>query len=176
MARPSGTRRLLLDATTRDLRKYRAELAQQEKPASVTAAAATLRRFYGWAAEIPYSRRIQRSFWSTSSRSSWYPEALPRSIGAGCDARVRQARSSAASAARAQRGHSLPRRPLGRRANVNHAHPHRFRYDTCRRLVGAVDLTTVAPWLGHERMDTVRIYSQPDEAALERAGRALEDK
>jgi integrase len=55
-------------------------------------------------------------------------------------------------------------------------HPHRFRHDTGRRLVEAVDLPTVAAWLGHERVDTVRIYSQPDEAALERASRALEVK
>ena len=63
---------------------------------------------------------------------------------------------------------------LGRRANVVHVHPHRFRHDTGRRLVEAVDLPTVAAWLGHERLDTVRIYSQPDEAALARAAAALE--
>jgi subtilase family serine protease len=56
-----------------------------------------------------------------------------------------------------------------------HVHPHRFRHDTGRRLVEAVDHPTVAAWLGHERLDTVRIYSQPDEAALERAAAALED-
>ena len=48
-------------------------------------------------------------------------------------------------------------------------HPHRFRHDTARRLVETIDLPTVAAWLGHERLDTVRIYSQPDDAALERA-------
>jgi hypothetical protein len=42
---------LLLDVTTRDLREYRAELAQRQKPASVNAALAALRRFYGWAAD-----------------------------------------------------------------------------------------------------------------------------
>ena len=63
---------------------------------------------------------------------------------------------------------------LGRRANVRNVHPHRFRHDAGRRLVEAVDLPTVAAWLGHERLDTVRIYSQPDEAALERAAAALE--
>jgi integrase len=65
---------------------------------------------------------------------------------------------------------------LGRRANVTNVHPHRFRHDTARRLVEAVDLPTVATWLGHERLDTVRIYSQPDEAALERAATALEQR
>jgi len=63
---------------------------------------------------------------------------------------------------------------LGRRASVPNVHPHRFRHDAGRRLVDAVDLPTVAAWLGHERLDTVRIYSQPDEAALERAAAALE--
>jgi integrase/recombinase XerD len=65
---------------------------------------------------------------------------------------------------------------LGRRANVPNVHPHRFRHDTARRLVESVDLPTVAAWLGHERLDTVRIYSQPDEAALERAAAALEGR
>jgi integrase len=63
---------------------------------------------------------------------------------------------------------------LGRRAKVEHVHPHRFRHATARRLVEAVDLPIVAAWLGHERLDTVRIYSQPDEAAPGRATRALE--
>jgi integrase len=63
---------------------------------------------------------------------------------------------------------------LGRRAGVEHVHPHRFRHDTARRLVEAVDLPTVAALLGHSRLDTVRIYSQPDQAALERAAAALE--
>ena len=63
---------------------------------------------------------------------------------------------------------------LGRRAQVPNVHPHRFRHDAARRLVESVDLPTVAAWLGHERLDTVRIYSQPDEAALERAAVALE--
>ena len=63
---------------------------------------------------------------------------------------------------------------LGQRANVAHVHPHRFRHDTARRLVEAVDLPTVAALLGHSRLDSVRIYAQPDEAALERATAALE--
>jgi integrase/recombinase XerD len=65
---------------------------------------------------------------------------------------------------------------LGRRAQVANVHPHRFRHDTARRLVESVDPPTVAAWLGHERLDTVRIYSQPDEAALERAAVALEKR
>jgi integrase len=62
----------------------------------------------------------------------------------------------------------------GRRTEVADVQPHRFRHDTARRLVEATDLPTVAAWLGHERLDTVRIDSQPDEAALERAAAALE--
>jgi integrase len=50
----------------------------------------------------------------------------------------------------------------------------RLRHDTARRLVEASDLPTVAAWLGHKRLDTVRLYSQPDEAALERAASTLE--
>ncbi len=61
-----------------------------------------------------------------------------------------------------------------RRADVVDGHPHRFRHDAARRLVEATDLPTVAARLGHERLDTVRIYSQPDEAALERAAVLLE--
>jgi hypothetical protein len=34
----------------------------------------------------------------------------------------------------------------------------------------------VAAWLGHERPDTVRLYGQPDEAALERAAEALKQR
>jgi integrase/recombinase XerC len=63
---------------------------------------------------------------------------------------------------------------LGRRANVAHVHPHRFRHDTVRRLVEAMDLATAAALLGHSRLDTIRIYTQPDESALERAAAALE--
>jgi len=44
-----------------------------------------------------------------------------------------------------------------------------FRHDPARRVVDAVDLPTVAAWLGHER-----VYIQPDEEALERAASALE--
>ena len=37
----------LLEATTRDLRQYKTELGKRQKPASVNAALAALRRFYG---------------------------------------------------------------------------------------------------------------------------------
>ncbi|HXL78182.1 MAG TPA: tyrosine-type recombinase/integrase, partial [Candidatus Eisenbacteria bacterium] len=65
---------------------------------------------------------------------------------------------------------------LGRRADVAHVHPHRFRHDAARRLVETVDLPTVAALLGHSRLDTIRIYAQPDESALERAVVALESR
>jgi integrase/recombinase XerD len=41
----------LLEATTRDVRQYKAELAERRKPASVNAAVAALRRYFTWAAE-----------------------------------------------------------------------------------------------------------------------------
>lgn len=63
---------------------------------------------------------------------------------------------------------------LGRRADVAHVHPHRFRHDTARRLVEHVDLPTVAALLGHSRLDTVRLYTQPDPAALQRAVDSLD--
>jgi integrase/recombinase XerC len=65
---------------------------------------------------------------------------------------------------------------LGRRTDVAHVHAHRFLRDAARRLIEAVDLPTVAALLGHSRLDTVRIYDQPDEAALERAVAALESR
>ncbi len=48
-------------------------------------------------------------------------------------------------------------------ARVNHLLP------TCPTA-----LATSSCLLGHEHLDTVRIYSQPDEAAPERAATALE--
>ena len=63
---------------------------------------------------------------------------------------------------------------LGRRADVEQVHPHRFRHDTARRLVEQVDLPTVAALLGHSRLDTVRIYSQPDQHTLQRAADLLD--
>jgi integrase len=65
---------------------------------------------------------------------------------------------------------------LGQRADVAHVHPHRFRHDAARRLVETVDLPTVAALLGHSRLDTIRVYAQPDEAALEKAVVALESR
>jgi integrase/recombinase XerC len=65
---------------------------------------------------------------------------------------------------------------LGRRAGVAGVYPHRFRHDAARRLVEAVDLPTVAALLGHSRLDTVRVYSQPDQTALERAATILESQ
>jgi integrase/recombinase XerC len=65
---------------------------------------------------------------------------------------------------------------LGRRAGVAGVHPHRFRHDAARRLVEAVDLPTVAALLGHSRLDTVRVYSQPDQTALEQAAALLESQ
>ena len=52
----------------------------------------------------------------------------------------------------------------------------RFRHDAARRLVETVDLPTVAALLGHSRLDTIRIYAQPDESALQRAVVALESR
>jgi site-specific recombinase XerD len=65
---------------------------------------------------------------------------------------------------------------LGRRAGLEDVHPHRFRHDCARRLVAAgVDLPTVAALLGHSRLDTVRLYSQPREDELHRAAAMLEE-
>lgn len=64
---------------------------------------------------------------------------------------------------------------LGRRAGVADVHPHRFRHTVARQLVErGVDLPTVATLLGHARLDTVRVYSTPDAAALERAAATME--
>jgi integrase len=38
---------------------------------------------------------------------------------------------------------------LGRRANVEHLHPHHFRHDAARRLAASVDLPTVATGASH---------------------------
>jgi site-specific recombinase XerD len=42
----------LLEAATQDLREYRGQLTKRQKPASVNATLAALRRFYGWATEV----------------------------------------------------------------------------------------------------------------------------
>src|SRR5712691_2135259 len=47
----------LLEATTRDLRQYKTELGKRQKPASVNAALAALRRFYSWGAETEWIAR-----------------------------------------------------------------------------------------------------------------------
>jgi len=60
---------------------------------------------------------------------------------------------------------------LSWRADLSHVHPHEFRHDTARRLVEHVDLPTVAALLGHSRLDTVRVYAQPNVYALDRARR-----
>jgi site-specific recombinase XerD len=236
----------LVDATSDDLREYRGRLAEQQKPASVNAALATLQRFYAWArdtgrvrtdptaklkpiASQPLAPRgftaverqrlrreaeragpmvdaivttllntglrvdeLVRLTWADLTLSPRSGKAIIRK-GKGDKARivplnapVREAlhalRRVATDGAvfRGKRGPYTDRgvrnvlAVLGQRANVAHVHPHRFRHDTARRLVEAVDLPTVAALLGHSRLDTIRIYTQPDEAALERAAAALE--
>jgi site-specific recombinase XerD len=236
----------LVDATSHDLREYRARLAERQKPASVNAALAALQRFYGWArdtgriktnptaklkavASQPLApqgftsierQRLRRE----AERAGPMPDAivttllntglrvdelihltwddvtlLPRSgkaairKGKGDKARtvplntlVRDALNGVRPTLvegpifRGRRGPYTDRgirnllAVLGRRANVPHVHPHRFRHDTARRLVEHVDLPTVAALLGHSRLDTVRIYAQPDMEALERAAATLE--
>ncbi|MBA3331818.1 MAG: tyrosine-type recombinase/integrase [Actinobacteria bacterium] len=63
---------------------------------------------------------------------------------------------------------------LGRRAGVEQVYPHRFRHDTAHRLVEQMDPPTTAALLGHSRLDTIRIYSQPDQDALQRVADLLE--
>jgi len=240
----------LLEATTRDLRQYKAQLASRQKPASVNAALAAQRRFYAWATETeriiknpaaqlsdvaaqplapkgfsdverrrllrqaeqdgPMADAIVTILLNTGLRVdelvtlTWQGVHLqPRSgwidvVGKGdkhrrlplnADARKaleaiqpRPADNAAGALFRGKRGPYTARgieyllAEIGRRAKVTNVHPHRFRHDAGRRLVEAVDLPTVAAWLGHERLDTVRIYSQPDEAALERAAAVLEGR
>jgi integrase/recombinase XerC len=234
----------LLEATSHDLREYRAQLAARQKPASVNGALAALRRFYRWAAAgrlaadptarvkpvpaqplapkgfAPVERqRLRREAERAGPmadavvttllntglrvdelvRLTWEDLALqPRSgaariAGKGekvrvvpLNAAVREALAAIRPASptgpifRGKRGPYTDRgirnllAALGRRAGVAGVHPHRFRHDAARRLVEAVDLPTVAALLGHSRLDTVRVYSQPDQAALERAAAALE--
>jgi site-specific recombinase XerD len=235
----------LVDATSHDLREYRARLAERQKPASVNAALAALQRFYGWARDTdrvktdptrklrpmasqslapqgftPVERqRLRReaeragamvevivtTLLNTGLRVdelvhlAWSDVTLqPRSghasikRGKGDKARlvplnaaVREALGAIRPALaegpifRGKRGPYTDRgirnllAELGRRADVPHVHPHRFRHDTARRLVETVDLPTVAALLGHSRLDTVRLYAQPDQAALERAAEML---
>jgi integrase/recombinase XerC len=238
----------LLEATTRDLRQYKAERAERQKPASLNAALAALRRFFGWAAATDRMARSPAEHLTDVARQPLGPKGFtvverrrlireaekagpmaeaivamllntglrvdelvrlrwegvqlqPRSgwidvVGKGDKHRrlplnsdARQALEALQAEIRGQpsgpifrgkrgpytaRGVEYVVAELGRRANVAAVHPHRFRHDAGRRLVEAVDLPTVAAWLGHERLDTVRIYSHPDDAALERAAIALE--
>jgi integrase/recombinase XerC len=238
----------LLDATSHDLREYRARLADRQKAASVNAARAALQRFYTWAKETghvktnptsklkplasqplapqgftgierqrlrraaeragPMADAIVTTLLNTGLRVdelvslTWSDLVLqPHSgkafikRGKGDKARVvplnatvREAfgaiRPSIAEGPvfRGKRGPYTDRgirnllAVLGRRAAVAHVHPHRFRHDAARRLVETVDLPTVAALLGHSRLDTIRIYAQPDEAALERAVATLESR
>jgi site-specific recombinase XerD len=236
----------LVDATSHDLREYRARLADRQKPASVNAAIAALQRFYAWARDTnrvkanptaklkpvatqplaplgftPVERqRLRReaeragpmvdaivtTLLNTGLRVdelgslTWADVSLmPRTgkavirRGKGDKARVVPLNSTVRDALRdirpvvaagpmflGKRGPYTDRgvrnllAVLGQRANVPHVHPHRFRHDTARRLVEAVDLPTAAALLGHSRLDTVRLYAQPDESALQRAAAALE--
>ena len=240
----------LLEATKRDLRQNKTELGKRQKPASVNAALAALRRLFNWAADTerivrnpaqhltnvaaqPLApkgfadverRRLVRQAekdglmadaivtmllntglrvdelvtltWqcvTLQARSGWIDivgkgdkrRRLPLNAEArkALDAIRPIPLDDAGSAVfcgkrgpYTARGIEYLVAELGRRANVPDVFPHRFRHDTARRLIESVDLPTVAAWLGHERLDTVRIYSQPDEAALERAAVALEGR
>jgi integrase len=64
---------------------------------------------------------------------------------------------------------------LGRRANVQSVHHHRFRHEAARQMIrNGVDLPTVAKILGHKRLETLMIYTQPGPDDLEKAVAALE--
>ena len=207
----------LVDATSHDLREYRARLADRQKPASVNAALAALQRFYGWARDTGlvkanptaklkpiasqplapkgFTSVVRQRLRREAERAGPMTDAIVTTLlkGKGDKARtvplntpVRDAlngvRPSIAEGPvfRGKRGPYTDRgirnllAVLGRRADVAHVHPHRFRHDTARRLVEEVDLPTVAALLGHSRLDTIRIYAQPDEAALQRAAESLE--
>jgi site-specific recombinase XerD len=238
----------LVDATSHDLREYRARLADRQKPASVNAARAAFQRFYGWAQDAGFIRtnptaklkpianqplapqgfssverqRLRReaeragpmadavvtTLLNTGLRVdelvslTWSDLVLqPRSgkafirRGKGDKARIVPLNATVREVVNAirpavaegpvfcgKRGAYTDRgirnllAVLGRRADVAHVHPHRFRHDAARRLVETADLPTVAALLGHSRLDTIRIYAQPDESALQRAVASLESR
>ena len=241
----------VLEATSHDVREYRAQLVTRQRPASVNGALAALRRFYRWAAAAgrvrtdptakvkllpaqplapkgftpverqrlrreaeragPMADAIVTTLLNTGVRVdelvrlTWEDVTVQDRSGTArvrgkgqkvrlvpLNAAVRQALEEIQPLApanlanptgpifRGKRGPYTDRgvrsllATLGRRADVARVHPHRFRHDTARRLVEAVDLPTVAALLGHSRLDTVRINSQPDQAALERAAALLD--
>jgi hypothetical protein len=64
------------------------------------------------------------------------------------------------------------------RARVPNVHPDRFRHDAGHRLVEAVDLPTVAAWLGHEvqggaALDAIRLLRQRRQGWHQRRARPL---
>lgn len=235
----------LLEATTHDLREYRAQLAARQRPASVNAALAALHRFYGWAVSSrrmpadPTARlkpiatqplapqgfssverqRIRREAEHAGPmtdavvtmllntglrvdelvRLTWEKvilrdrsgqaaiqgkgtkvRAVPLNAGVREALRAIQPTVAEGPIFQGKRGPYTDRgirnllAELGRRAGVDAVHPHRFRHDTARRLVEQVDLPTVAALLGHSRLDTIRIYSQPDQHTLQRAADLLD--
>jgi integrase/recombinase XerC len=235
----------LLEATSHDVREYRAHLAARQKPASVNTALAVLRRFYTWAVS---SRRMQadptakakplasqplapkgftpverQRLRREAERAGPMADAIVTTLlntGLRVDELVQLAweavtlRDRSGQAAIKGKGEKVRTVPLnagvrealraiqptvaeglifrgkrgpytdrgirnllaelGRRAGVDQVHPHRFRHDAARRLVEQVDLPTVAALLGHSRLDTVRIYSQPDQNTLQRAADLLD--
>ncbi len=60
-------------------------------------------------------------------------------------------------------------------AGIENVSPHTFRHTVATRLVRdpAVDLVTVATFLGHSRLDTTARYSQPSEEDLAQAAERL---
>lgn len=59
---------------------------------------------------------------------------------------------------------------LAARADLDDVSPHTLRHSFAKNLVDAdVGLEKVATLLGHERLETTRIYTQPSEADLQAA-------
>ena len=60
-------------------------------------------------------------------------------------------------------------------AGIENVSPHTFRHTVATRLVRdpAVDLVTVATYLGHSRLDTTARYSRPSEEDLATAAERL---